>query len=725
MEKRKLSAIPRETANNEMLKMAEQLNEMRHIVTAQLIEDNKILLLYFYEIASLRKGNTGAAFRTFLSADNYITQDLNMSKVKWLTASFCMMNDFSVFESTWNNEKNSFERRDLIFIRSNEEQELIKIFFKEYAMQDDTSAPWNAVNRFQEKVKATRLAAKHKKETDLIDAVMEPVKQEPEEFRSWAFNSAMSFSRYLIYQEIEKGIAQCECTHCSKIGLVNRKELHLRNNEKGICPFCGSKVTIKAKGKLPYRITDERWVTYVDSTNEGFIWRYFHVYREIHKYPEQTIEHNRISQGMKEYVRQFYSFPNGNPVCDSYEYAEFKQSKIIRWCHNEGKFVYGKCILYPGNLPQAWEHTPMKYSALEILSENIPTTSLWYERGIQCFRQFPKLEWLCKMGLNQLARGILNDMYQETKEININGRTIYEILGLNKINTKILQAIDGNYDELRLLQVAQEIGLQLKPDQLKEYYETFECNTDLLKQANRKVSLHKMVKYIGKESERYPIGENSGCGKYAYMRYREKEDPRVERKRNMARDWLEYLGWCKALNYDLDNMFIYMPTNFKKVHDRTAKEYQILQDQKAATERKKQEILAKKQMEQMRKAIEKIFKKNEGMDVFSIRGQGLILVVPKSGDEIKAEGEALHHCVGTYVERVAKGKTTIFFIRKAETPSIPYFTLEYRDNKVIQCRGLHNCDMPPEVKAFVEVFEKKMQNSLQVQNKVKNHRRAG
>lgn len=726
MEKRKLSAIAREKASRDMMEIAGRLKGMRHIVTARLVDEDKILLLNFYDISELAKGKEGAAFRTFLSHEDYITQDLRVEKVKWLTASFYMMNGFDVYDSTWSKEKNCYERKELIFIRSNEEQELITTFFKEYADPHDKSVPWSAVNRFQEKVKAARLTTKHKKETDLIDAVMEPVKQEPEEFRSWAFDSAMSFSRYLIYQEIEKGIAQCECTHCGKIGLVNRTEIRLMNNEKGICPFCGSKVTIKAKGKLPYRIKDERWVAYVDPTNEGFIWRYFYVYREIHKYPEETIGHKRISQGMKEYGRQFYSFPNGKPEYDPYEYAQFKQSGKIRWCHGEGKIPCWKCVLYPGNLPQAWEHTPMKYSALEILSENIPTVSLRYELGIQRFLEFPELEWLCKMGLNQLAKGIINATYQgATGKINMKGGTIYKILGLNKVNTKILQAVDGNYDELHLLQAAQTVGLQLKPDQLKEYYETFGCNTDLLQQANRKVSLHKLVKYIGKESERYPLGEKSGCRMYAYMRYQEREDPRIERKRNMTGDWLEYLGWCKTLKYDLDNLFIYMPNNFKKVHDRIAKEYQALQDKKAAAERKRQETLARKRMEQTQKAMEEIFKKNEGADAFSIKGKGLILVVPKNGDEIKAEGEALHHCVGGYVNRVASGETNIFFIRKAEAPGESYFTLEYRDNRVIQCRGLHNCDMPPEVKAFVKVFERKMRDSVQRQGKSRKHRKAG
>lgn len=35
------------------------------------------------------------------------------------------------------------------------------------------------------------------------------------------------------------------------------------------------------------------------------------------------------------------------------------------------------------------------------------------------------------------------------------------------------------------------------------------------------------------------------------------------------------------------------------------------------------------------------------------------------------------------------------------------------NNKVVQCRGKSNCGMPPDVKAFVQVFEKKMQDAIQ------------
>ena len=185
----------------------------------------------------------------------------------------------------------------------------------------------------------------------------------------------------------------------------------------------------------------------------------------------------------------------------------------------------------------------------------------------------------------------------------------------------------------------------------------------------------------------------------------------------MAKDWLEYLGWCKELNYDLNNRFLYMPTNFKKVHDRTAQEYQELQDRKSMEEKRRREREAKRKLKQTRKALEEILKANDGVDAFSIQGKGLVLVVPKSAEDMKAEGEALHHCVGGYVERVARGETSIFFVRKADSPDKPYFTLEWKNNDIIQCRGLHNCDMPPEVKAFTQAFKKKMLDGIQKDKK--------
>ena len=714
MEKRKLSALPRPEATAEMVEMADRLDGMEHIVTAELVDDNKILLLNFYEVSKLKKGKAEAAFRTFLSSDDYITQDLSQSKVKWLTAAFDNMQNFRVFDYKWDGCKSQHIPK--VFIWTAEDKGIMESFFKAYRKDTDENV-WNAIDRFQDNVKAERLAEKHRKVLAPIDLKMEPIVEPPQEFRDWVWEHGMSFSRYGIYKETSKGKAEFECTHCKKIGIVDRSKVRLRNNEKGECPFCGSKVTYKARGKMPYQIVDERWFIYVDRQEKGFLLRYFNAKRHIKNDAciETSIFNKRIEESLFEYSRCFWTFAGNTPMKESYEWGVYHQRGYSRWIPDVGNIACMESILYPGNLPQAWEHTPMKYSALEILAQNMPSVALRYEDAMEMYLKFPKLEWICKMGLNQLAKDIAGNRYgyNGVGKIDYKGKTIYEILGLTKINTRVLQAIDGNHYELRLLQVAQKCGIQMKPEQLKEFYETFECNTTLLEQKDRRVSLHKLCKYIAKESERYPLGEKGGCWQYSYMRYKERTDPRIERKQNMAHDWIEYLGWCRELKYDLNNMFIYMPNNFKKVHDRTAEEYKALQDKKVAAEKKRREKLAAKHMAETKKAMEEIFNKNDGVDAFQIKGKGLILVVPQSGDEIRKEGEALHHCVGGYVERVARGETNIFFIRKAEHPEKSYFTMEWRDNKIIQCRGMKNCGMPPEVKAFVQVFEKKMQEAIQ------------
>lgn len=711
MNKRRLSAIPRDEATTDMLDIAGRLEGMHHIVTARLVEENKILLLNFYEVSKLKKGKTEAAFRTFLSKDDYITQDLKESKVKWRTSSFFMMDEICIRLWMYNSGNSKYEYKT--FINSTEEENLIREFFSKYKEAEDESA-WESVFRFQEAVKEARLNEKHRKELEKVDAAMEPFKEPPpHEFFDWVWETGMRFARYVIYKETTKGKAECECTHCGKAGEVSRKEFRLRNNEKGVCPFCGSRVTYKARGKLASQTMDERWVIYVHPTKEGFTLRYFKACRTLRSdtFIKGALYKTRLEEYIHELSRSIYTFPKGVPKSVDYEWNVYKQRGKPRWCPFKDKWACAETILYPGNLPAAWSHTPLKYSALEVLANNIPTVALNYERGIGRYIEFPKLEWLCKMGLNNLAKHVINKghrSYGSLGKINYSGKTIYSILGLTKVNTRIMQEIDGTNAELRLLQVAQQIGMQFRAGQLREYYQTFECNTDLLKATKGKVTLHKLVKYIGKESQNYPMGERGGCWMYSYNRYHEREDPRIERKRNTAHDWLEYLKWCQELKYDLDNMFIYMPKNFKKVHDRTAKEYQEMRDKKAAAEKRRREREAAKRMAQTKKAMEEIFAKSDGVDAFSVRGKGLILIVPQSGAEIKAEGEALHHCVGGYVGRVARGETNIFFIRKADAPDKSYYTMEWRDNRIIQCRGKSNCAMTPEVEAFTKVFEKKM-----------------
>lgn len=79
---------------------------------------------------------------------------------------------------------------------------------------------------------------------------------------------------------------------------------------------------------------------------------------------------------------------------------------------------------------------------------------------------------------------------------------------------------------------------------------------------------------------------------------------------------------------------------------------------------------------------------------------GLFIRPAASHAELIKEGEKLHHCVAGYAPDVAQGRTLILFIRHIDEPDEPFFTLEWRNGKVSQNRGLRNCARTPEVKDF-------------------------
>lgn len=87
---------------------------------------------------------------------------------------------------------------------------------------------------------------------------------------------------------------------------------------------------------------------------------------------------------------------------------------------------------------------------------------------------------------------------------------------------------------------------------------------------------------------------------------------------------------------------------------------------------------------------------------YSFAADGLLIRPAASQQELEKEGNALHHCVGTYAKRYASGDTAIFFIRRIRKPWESYYTLELNERKleVWQNRGMRNCARTPEVQAF-------------------------
>lgn len=143
----------------------------------------------------------------------------------------------------------------------------------------------------------------------------------------------------------------------------------------------------------------------------------------------------------------------------------------------------------------------------------------------------------------------------------------------------------------------------------------------------------------------------------------------------------DYWKMAKALQMDLGNQKVRWPKDMKKAHDDATKRYK---SQKA-------EILNTG-----------FARRAEELKGFAYSYGGILIRACKTQQEMIDEGKLLHHCVARYAEDHANGKTSIFFIRRAEQPGVPWYTLELNIKKgvIAQDRGKYNCATTEEVADF-------------------------
>ena len=131
----------------------------------------------------------------------------------------------------------------------------------------------------------------------------------------------------------------------------------------------------------------------------------------------------------------------------------------------------------------------------------------------------------------------------------------------------------------------------------------------------------------------------------------------------------DYLLDCVTLGLDLDDRAVLLPRDLNAAHRRT-----IAQVKHKANEAKRAEF----------------HRRAEKLAAWRYEADGLLIRPAADADELIAEGASLHHCVGGYADRMADGETDIFFVRRLDKPDEPYYTLELKDRRVVQCRTLHN-----------------------------------
>lgn len=156
---------------------------------------------------------------------------------------------------------------------------------------------------------------------------------------------------------------------------------------------------------------------------------------------------------------------------------------------------------------------------------------------------------------------------------------------------------------------------------------------------------------------------------------------------------LDYWEMARRAGLDLRDEHVQLPKSIKREHDRLVEEERIARNEEE--KRRKQAEIDKR-----RPAFEKV---TAQLEAWAWEDGGICIRPVRAEEELFDEGAALHHCVGTYGATVARGDSCIFFIRRADAPEKPWYTLqvELKTLKEIQNHGLRNCPPTKEVREFV------------------------
>lgn len=533
------------------------------------------------------------------------------------------------------------------------------------------------------------------KEAEKIKSQLEKQVKPSKKLISYVHDVLMKEQHLLIQYKVEKK-RYGYCTHCGKsFGLdfgLERTHLHeydlileSRQNENVICPVCGYQLTKKYSGIS----RKDRYAEVADfrvhkQTGALIIFLYYFTYR----FDRPNIELTNLKPEFRCYNicyfephKHFYLLNGwgGSHVYLENKYASqlmFKKSHLPIDDAEDYRQENGQGI-YCYNFENALTNSNMKYSCAEQFLGNDKTEALI---PYLCFySEYPELvENLMKQNLSNLVDAYL-----------INNQSSFGVIDFHK--SQPAQALRIGKDGLRLYR---KVGYAHP-----SYVFTDIRTIQLMKFDNAAMTEDNFSKYddfiyVEKEYKKF----RNFVSPLKAMRYIERQEWLCRCQHcfsihdfgNFQDTYKDYCQQCKQLGYDLNDKTYAMPDNLFQAHQQLTN---ILNQRKVEEENRKN----KEKLKAFKKRLDKL------KETYCFSDGNLLIRPAESYKDLHKEGTTLKHCVYTnYRERHISGETTILFIRKVIEPNKPFYTLEFKNNVVVQCRGKCNCGTTDEVQEFIE-----------------------
>lgn len=627
---------------------------LKYIVrtAVKIVGHRRLLILCLYARGDSPDGKPTLAYTIFQASNSFITYDHDPdSKTRWRTA---ILNNLSgVYH---------YARHNCAFYSSGDEQRVLR-FCEPYVFKRCLETGFDALFQLQQQLRGQETLCRQKRRERTIRAKFSDLRPLPSGLEGWMQREVMPAYFFYDYKKGRRSV-QGICTACGR-----EVELSgVRHNAKGVCPSCGRPFIMKSNGKRGH-IWDRATVSVVQRMDSN------HLIVRIVKASLTRPKDRPCEWSCYEAIRVIVGADgNGKAFEEAYHHS-WESAGITRWkkgyppvfyLYQQNFYAEPRGWLYCENLRRELKGTAWQYCQIGAFYEGIQST-MEVAPYLSAYRNIPSIEFFVKLGLLWLVSAVVYGRHPE-KIIDLEGRNLREVLQIEPADLPCLQQPGAGIFDLMLLRLQRTAGHQPNADFSDFLHRNDVTEVGRLERVLRYATPHKVMRYFQQQ--------------FAKMK------PDSYRGHNgIVSDYDDYLGFCERLQYDMKNEFVLFPKNLKGAHDQA----QTLIKQENAKQYDLQIASAQEQLKRR----------------YQFKSGGLVVLPPKSAREIVAEGQKLRHCVGSYAASMAKKQCTILFIRREKRKQKPFYTVEVKDDRIIQVRGINNCDPTPEVTAFLNAWEKK------------------
>lgn len=575
---------------------------------------------------------------------------------------------------TWEQEKKEN------ILQSTEDLERIKKFCK--ANVYDEERWWEYIYKHEDDIVTTaRRNREHKaymRRQEALADRMAHTKELPEKEILDRADRLYFHNQHYLYYKKHGCWAHIACSKCGgvtdarwKSGISYESQFQRwteepREGHYGTCPMCGARGEYKCQGKV--KGTRDKYIHLFlgqKYKENGMVMRYVEVGKKWtlgficgDKGPEM---HNASEELSGVEIARAYFEPGKKVQIDYHKHDPYTGKDFWDDCN-----LYGMANIAIGAgliMSETYEemkHTMFRYSALQEYAKEKEVNPIRY---FGQYKEIPQIEILVKMGLFEIAKSLVDGYTWIVADKD--AKRPDEFLGIRKERVKMLVDKKGDIGLLKAMQIEKSMQQTWTEEQIEKLAET-QLTKERVTMIMRYMTLQKLLNRIEK---------------YAGCEYGTKCSAAVNRIRNIATTYADYLSMRETLGYDLHNTVYQCPkdlnANYAKMVEETNKE---------EMDKHLKEVAEK--YPNIRSCYRSLRRK------YLYEDDEYIIRPAKSAEEIVMEGRILHHCVGGagYLNKHNTGKSYILMLRFKKEQDIPYITVEIDavEYRIIQWHGAHD-----------------------------------